>query len=99
MNSLDILDTPLQGLKVMQRNPVVDHRGYMERMYCLDEMRQFIPGRGIVQINHTMTIKRGAVRGLHFQHPAFAETKIVSCLCGEVFDVAVDIRRGSATFL
>jgi dTDP-4-dehydrorhamnose 3,5-epimerase len=99
MNSLDILDTPLQGLKVIRRNPLGDHRGYLERMYCSEELRQFIPERGIVQINHTMTTRRGTVRGMHFQHPPFAETKIVSCLCGEVFDVAVDLRRDSPTFL
>ena len=51
-----------------------------------------IPGKGIVQINHTLTARRGTVRGMHFQRPPHAETKFVSCLRGEVFDVAVDIR-------
>jgi dTDP-4-dehydrorhamnose 3,5-epimerase len=95
----DILDTPLQGLKLIQRNPIGDHRGYLERMFCAEELRPLIPGRGIVQINHTMTAKRGTVRGLHFQYPPHGETKIVSCLRGEVFDVAVDLRQGSPTFL
>jgi dTDP-4-dehydrorhamnose 3,5-epimerase len=99
MIGLDILDTSLKGLKVIQRNLQGDHRGYLERMYCVEEMGHLIPERGIVQINHTMTTKRGTVRGMHFQYPPFAETKIVSCLRGEVFDVAVDLRRGSATFL
>jgi len=99
MNGLDILDRSLQGLKVIQRNPQGDHRGYLERMYCAEEMRHLIPERGIVQINHTMTNRRGTVRGMHFQYPPFAETKIVSCLRGEVFDVAVDLRKGSLTFL
>jgi dTDP-4-dehydrorhamnose 3,5-epimerase len=53
----------------------------------------------IFQINHTLTRKQGAVRGLHFQHPPHAETKLVSCLKGEIWDVAVDIRSGSPTFL
>jgi dTDP-4-dehydrorhamnose 3,5-epimerase len=52
-----------------------------------------------MQINHTLTAKRGTVRGLHFQYPPHAEIKIVSCLHGEVFDVAVDLRQGSPTFL
>jgi dTDP-4-dehydrorhamnose 3,5-epimerase len=95
----DILDTPLQGLKLIQRNPIGDHRGYLERMFCAEELQSLIPGRGIVQINHTLTAKRGTVRGLHFQYPPYAETKIVSCLRGEVFDVAVDLRQGSPTFL
>jgi dTDP-4-dehydrorhamnose 3,5-epimerase len=95
----DILDTTLQGLKLIQRNPIGDYRGYLERMFCVEELQSLIPGRSIVQINHTLTIKRGAVRGLHFQHPPHAEAKIVSCLRGEVFDVAVDLRHGSPTFL
>jgi dTDP-4-dehydrorhamnose 3,5-epimerase len=100
MNSrFDILDTPLERLKLIQRNPAGDHRGYLERMFCVEELQWLIPGRGIAQINHTLTVKRGAVRGLHFQYPPYAETKMVSCLRGEVFDVAVDLRQGSPTFL
>jgi dTDP-4-dehydrorhamnose 3,5-epimerase len=53
----------------------------------------------IAQINHTLTRRVGAVRGMHFQWPPHAETKLVSCLRGEVFDVAVDLRRHSPTFL
>ena len=53
----------------------------------------------IVQINRSLTRKRGTVRGMHFQFPPHAEVKIVSCLRGEIFDVAVDIRTGSPTFL
>jgi dTDP-4-dehydrorhamnose 3,5-epimerase len=95
----NILDTPLQGLNLIQRNPIGDNRGYLERMFCLGELQSLIPGKGIVQINHTLTAKCGTVRGLHFQDPPHAETKIVSCLRGEVFDVAVDLRQGSPTFL
>lgn len=100
MNSrFDILDTPLQGLKVIQRKPVGDSRGYLERMFCSTELQPLIQGNGIMQINHTMTAKRGTVRGMHFQHPPHAEIKFVSCLRGKVFDVAVDLRQGSLTFL
>ena len=53
----------------------------------------------ICQINRTLTRKKGAVRGLHFQKPPHAETKIVSCLKGKVWDVVVDLREGSSTFL
>jgi len=50
-------------------------------------------------MNHSLTRKKGAVRGMHFQYPPHAETKIVMCMKGEIFDVAVDIRAGSPTFL
>jgi dTDP-4-dehydrorhamnose 3,5-epimerase len=95
----DIFDTPLKGLNLIQRKPIGDSRGYLERLFCAEELQALIPGKGIVQINHTMTAKHGSVRGMHFQHPPHAETKFVSCLRGEVFDVAVDMRQGSPTFL
>jgi dTDP-4-dehydrorhamnose 3,5-epimerase len=98
-SSFNILDTPLEGLKLIQRNPITDDRGYLERMFCLGELQSLMSGRGIAQINHTLTARHGTVRGIHFQYPPYAETKIVSCLRGEVFDVAVDVRQGSPTFL
>lgn len=98
-NRFDILDTQLLGLKLIQRKPIGDSRGYLERIFCADDLQALISGKRIVQINHTLTARHGTVRGLHFQHPPHAETKFVSCLRGEVFDVAVDLRQGSPTFL
>ena len=95
----DILNMPIQGLKLLQRKLVSDDRGYLERMFCSEELKSLVLGKNIVQINHTLTAKRGTVRGMHFQHSPHAETKFVSCLRGEVFDVAVDLRLGSPTFL
>lgn len=94
----DLIDTPLSELKLIQRKPRGDDRGYLERLYCANEFHGLLV-KGIVQINHTLTKKKGSVRGLHFQVPPHAEAKIVSCLRGEIFDVAVDLRRGSPTFL
>ncbi len=95
----EILGTPVAGLHVLQRKPIGDSRGYLERLFCADELQALMPGRRIVQVNHTLTVSRGTVRGLHFQLPPHAETKFVHCLRGEVFDVAVDLRRNSPTFL
>jgi len=94
-----ILDTPLQGLQLIQRQPIGDDRGYLERIFCGDELSSLMRGKSVVQVNHTLTARRGTVRGMHFQYPPHSETKIVSCLHGEVFDVAVDLRRSSPTFL
>lgn len=55
--------------------------------------------RGVSQVNISSTQEEGAVRGMHFQFPPFAETKLITCMKGEIFDVAVDLRRGSSTFL
>lgn len=100
MNSrFEQFGTPLAGLFLIQRKPLGDERGYLERLYCAEDLRAMAPGKNIVQINHTLTVKRGTVRGLHFQRPPHAETKMVTCLRGEVFDVVVDLRKNSPTFL
>jgi len=99
MSRFAIEKTPIDGLRVIQRKPIGDERGYLERMFCSDELEQIIGQRSIVQINHTLTARVGTVRGMHFQHPPYAEMKLVSCLRGEVFDVAVDLRKNSPTYL
>jgi dTDP-4-dehydrorhamnose 3,5-epimerase len=91
--------TPLEGLLVIQLKPIEDPRGFLRRFFCAEAFQKVGLRSPIAQINHTRTLNRGTVRGLHFQHPPDAECKIVSCLFGEVFDVAVDIRKGSPTFL
>lgn len=95
----DFQTTPLPGLVVIQRKPVGDDRGFFCRFYCAEEFRRAGLRKPITQINHTLTREKGAVRGLHFQYPPHAEAKIVSCLKGEIFDVAVDLRKGSPTFM
>jgi len=95
----DVFPTPLAGLMVIQRRPIEDERGSFCRFFCSEEFRNAGLNKPIVQVNHTVTKKAGAVRGLHFQYPPHAETKIVSCIKGEIFDVAVDLRKGSPTFL
>ena len=99
MSHFDIQQTPIDGLYMIQRNPIGDHRGYLERMFCMDELESVIGDRGIMQINHTLTVKAGTVRGMHYQTPPYAEMKLVTCVRGEVFDVAVDLRRESPSFL
>ena len=99
MSRFDFIQTHLSGLRVVQRKAIEDHRGFLSRFYCAEEFAEAGVKKPIAQINHTLTRKKGAVRGLHFQHPPHAETKLVSCIKGEVLDVAVDLRSGSPTFL
>ena len=98
-NRFDFHPTPLTGLWVVQRKPIEDPRGFFCRFFCAKEFQAVGLEKPIAQINHTCTVKKGAIRGLHFQYPPHSEGKIVSCLRGEVYDVAVDIRAGSSTFL
>ncbi len=95
----EILATPISDLRILQRKPLGDDRGYLERLFCTEELHAVLSGKTIAQINHTLTASQGTVRGMHFQHPPHAETKFVSCLRGEVFDVALDLRNDSPTFL
>ena len=90
---------PLAGLVVVERQRIADERGFFSRFFCADEFAEAGFDAAVAQINHTLTRRAGTVRGLHFQHPPHAEIKVVSCLRGSVFDVAVDVRRGSPTFL
>ena len=99
MTRFDFHDTGLPGLKLIQRKPIEDSRGSLARVFSADEFRLVGLDKPVAQINHTLTRIKGAVRGLHFQNPPHAEVKLVSCLAGAVFDVAVDLRAGSATFL
>ncbi len=98
-NRFDFHPTPLAGLSVVQRKPLDDQRGFFCRFFCAEEFQGYGFKKPLAQINHTHTVKKGAVRGLHFQYPPHAEFKIISCLRGEVYDIAVDIRKGSPTFL
>lgn len=95
----DILETPIDGLKLLQRKPIGDARGYLERMYCFQDLSGVLVDRQFVQINHTKNFLAGTVRGMHFQYAPHAECKLVSCLRGVIFDVAVDFRPDSPSFL
>lgn len=89
----------LAGLQVITRQPMLDSRGWFERTYCFDTFAELGLNQTIAQINRSFTVQKGSVRGMHFQVAPCVETKIVSCLKGEVFDVAVDLRTNSPTFL
>jgi len=98
MQRFDCFNLPLAGLKIIQRKPIEDTRGFLSRFYCAEEFANYGFNKPICEINHTLTRNKGAVRGLHYQHPPHAEIKLVSCIKGEIFDVAVDIRKDSPTF-
>lgn len=91
--------TPIAGLYLIEPRPLQDARGYFERLFCQQAFQAIGLTKPIVQINHSLTKSKGAIRGLHFQYSPHAETKIVRCLRGAIFDVAVDLRAGSPTFL
>lgn len=91
--------TAIAGVTVVHGSAFADQRGAFRRLFCDLELAEIIGERGIVQINHSQTVRTGTRRGMHFQLPPHAEMKLVRCLRGKVWDVAVDLRAGSPTFL
>ena len=98
MSSLAILDTPIDGLKIIERKLWDDSRGFLARLFCANELTAHWC-KPVAQINQTLTQKKGTIRGMHFQYPPHVEMKLVTCLHGAIWDVAVDLRAGSPTFL
>jgi dTDP-4-dehydrorhamnose 3,5-epimerase len=96
---MELFTTPLSGLYLLKRSPKGDSRGFIERLFCQKTFSAILANRTIRQINRSFTAAECTVRGLHFQFQPHAEMKIVSCIKGEVFDVAVDLRKDSPTFL
>ncbi|MFC4656937.1 dTDP-4-dehydrorhamnose 3,5-epimerase family protein [Rheinheimera marina] len=98
-NKLTASETALAGVVQIRSQANQDSRGSFSRWFCQQELESFLPGQQIVQVNHSFSRQQGTVRGLHFQLPPFAEYKLVRCIAGRVFDVAVDLRANSVTFL
>jgi dTDP-4-dehydrorhamnose 3,5-epimerase len=89
----------IKGVFVVHSEPFKDERGFFNRIFCQKELEAIRPGIVISQINHSMTKKKGTIRGMHYQNPPYAEMKIVRCVKGSIFDVAVDLRKNSPTLL
>ena len=89
---------PLSGAALIETEPHKDQRGIFARLFCQNELVACHHNRSIEQINLSITHAQGVVRGLHYQYPPHAEDKIVRCLHGRVFDVMVDLRKGSTTY-
>ncbi len=99
MSRFTLTPLPIMGVHLVERHALEDRRGFFARLFCADELASAGWHGPVAQINHTLTREAGSVRGLHFQRPPHAETKLVSCLAGEVWDVVVDLRRDSPTYL
>ena len=96
---MKLVPTALHGVFVAETEVRNDERGSFARLFCEDELKSALGGRHVVQINHSRTRQVGTIRGLHFQLPPHAEMKLVRCIEGRVWDVAVDLREDSPTFL
>ena len=93
-----IKERKLKGVFEVQPEPKGDTRGFFMRVYDDEIFKRNGLHRNWVQENHSLSVKKGTIRGFHFQFPPSAETKLVRVISGEVFDVYVDLRKGSPTF-
>lgn len=93
-----IHSTFIADLVVAESKAFYDERGAFARLFCEQALSSILGSRKIVQINHSCTQAIGAVRGLHFQHAPHAEMKLVRCMKGKVWDVAVDLRPESPSY-
>lgn len=96
---LTLSSTALPGVLRVDSTRLEDTRGSFLRLFCEYELATLLAPRHAVQVNLSETRRRGAVRGMHWQRHPHGEMKLVRCLRGEAWDVAVDLRRDSPTFL
>lgn len=99
MSALHCTPTALAGVWQVRRQAQSDARGAFARIFCAAELQEVGWIGPVAQVNHSVTTARGTVRGLHYQLAPWADMKLVSCVRGRVWDVAVDLRRDSPTFL
>lgn len=95
---MDITETKLSDVKLLKPRRFGDHRGFFAETYSRRVYAEAGVDDVFVQDNHSLSATVGTVRGLHFQAPPHAQAKLVRCGRGAIFDVAVDIRRGSPTY-
>lgn len=94
----ELIETPMADLHLIQRKQLRDERGYFERMFCTEDLKVFGWDCHVAQVNRTLTLQTGSVRGLHMLITP-REAKLITCLKGKVWDLVLDLRRGSPTFL
>lgn len=95
---MEIKEREIKGVFEISLKPIEDERGFFMRTFDEKIFEEFGINRKWVQENHSKSTQKGIIRGLHFQLPPFAETKLVRCIKGTVLDVFVDLRKGSDSF-
>lgn len=96
---MEFIKTHIEDLYVIELSLHVDERGWFSRTFCQKEFNSIGFNQPFTQHNHSYNALKGTLRGMHFQNPPYTESKLIRCIAGEVFDVAVDLRKGSSTFL
>ena len=96
---MDIREFEIPDVKLIVPKRFTDARGYFSETWSDELFRRQIANVAFVQDNQSLTVKKGTLRGLHFQKPPFAQGKLVRVVRGSIFDIAIDIRKGSPTYM
>ena len=92
-------ETPLSGAFLVEIEKIEDSRGFFGRSWCEEEFTDYGLNSKICQINTSLSLQKGTIRGLHYQVPPHEESKFIRCTQGCIFDVMVDLRKESETYL
>ena len=95
---MKITEKELKGLFEIELNPFEDHRGFFMRTYDSNILIEYGINKEWVQENHSSSVQKGTLRGLHFLNMPHTDAKLIRCVRGEIYDVVVDIRKDSATY-
>jgi dTDP-4-dehydrorhamnose 3,5-epimerase len=95
---MKVIDAPLSGLKIIEPDKFGDDRGYFLKSFEKKVFSEQGIDFEIAQVNHSFNLTKGTIRGMHFQIEPFAQAKLVFCQKGKAFDVAIDLRKDSATY-
>lgn len=95
---MKVIETKIPGVLIVETDVFGDHRGYFTETYSKPKYEKLGIDVDFVQDNMSFSAQEGTIRGLHWQNPPYAQSKLVSCTKGRVIDVAVDIRKGSPTY-
>ena len=96
---MEKIKTDLDGVYIIQPRVFSDHRGWFMETWSEAKFNTLGFRTSFVQDNHSFTVKKGTIRGLHFQSDPMAQSKLVRCTAGAVLDVVVDLRKGSPSYL
>lgn len=91
-------ETPLRGAYVIDLDKIEDERGFFARYFCQREFSEQGLSTSFVQINNSLAVEKATLRGMHYQLQPMAETKLVRCLRGALWDCIIDLREDSPTF-
>ena len=96
---MKFVETELNGAFIVEPDRLVDERGFFARTWCRKEFEQHGLNSNVVQCNISFNRNKGTLRGMHYQAPPFEEAKLVRCTMGSIFDVIIDLRPNSKTFM